>query len=227
MSQTRTLIVTFAEKYRLSLTKPIFRLATFTLLFLAITGQSFAAPKNLVAGVGPLKSATKWDDRTAISVIPGASLFPTSSKTTALYIAFTGGTQAEVGNMVLYQTGARNSIIATVTPITLNGVSNPTINLQDTAICPDQPVSETAPCIIRLDQLTLQLAAASDYYLAIHFTSPSSNNANLSLSKPQFSTSGLTGFIGFGDETNLVVGDSLNTLVNAGTPFGLIAVMSK
>lgn len=135
--------------------KAILKLATFTVLTLAMAAQAFAAPKNLVAGVGPLSSAAKWDGKTAFSVIPGASLFPTTSKTTAFYIAFTEGAQAEIGNMVLYQTGARDGAITAVTPMTLNGVSNPSINLTDPAVCPDQPVSVTAPCIVRLDQITL------------------------------------------------------------------------
>ena len=207
--------------------KTILRLAAFTLLLLAVAVQGYAAPKNLVAGVGPLASASNWSGRSAISVIPGASLFPTTSKTTALYIAFTGGSQADISNMVLYQTGERNPTISSVTPITLNGVSSPTINLLDTTICPDQPVSATSPCIVRLDQLSLQLSASSDYFLAIYFTANDSNNTSLGLSKPQFGTSGLTGWIGFSDETKHAVGDTLNTLVNAGTPYGLIAVMSK
>lgn len=205
----------------------VLRLTTVVLFTLAIVAQGFAAPKNLVAGVGPLSSATKWDGHSAISVIPGASLFPTTSKTTALYVAFTGGTQADISNMVLYQTVSRDPAIRAVTPVTLNGVSNPAINLLDTTICPDQPVSVTAPCIIRLDLLTLQLAPSSDYYLAIYFTSDDTNNAALGLSKPLFATSGLTGFLTSSDETKHVVGDPLSTLFNTGTPFGLIAVMSK
>lgn len=203
------------------------RLTTITLLTLVLATYSFATPKNLVAGVGPLSSSTNWEGVTAISIIPGASLFPTTSKTTALYVAFTGGTQAEISNMVLYQTGARDPEITAVTPVTLGGVSNPTINLTDVTVCPDQPVSATSPCIVRLDKLTLQLATSSDYYLAIHFTSPSANNKSLSLSKPRFSGNGLNGFISFGDETNHVVGDVLDTLFISGSPFGLIAVMNN
>lgn len=200
---------------------------TLVLSIVAIAAQAFAAPKNLVAGVGPLNSASNWSGHSAISVIPGASLFPTTSKTTALYVAFTGGSQADISGMVLYQTGERSPLITSVTPVTLNGLSNPTINLLDTTICPDQPVSATSPCIVRLDLLTLQLSASSDYFLAVYFTANDANNTNLSLSKPQFGTSGLTGWISFTDETKHAVGDALDSIFNAGTPFGLIAVMSK
>src|SRR5262249_43832905 len=153
------------EESKASRTKAVVRLAAFALLIIAITVPAFAGPKNLVTGVGLMGSATKWEGRSAISVIPGASLFPTTSKKTAFYIAFTGGTQADIGNMVLYQTASRNPAITAVTPVTLNGASNPTINLTDTAVCPDQPVSVTNPCIVELDLLTLQLSPASDYFL--------------------------------------------------------------
>jgi hypothetical protein len=226
--QARSLAQTLTTNlYRLISGKAVLRFAAVCMFSLVTVAQSFAAPKNLVAGVGPLSSATKWDGRTAMSVIPGASLFATTSKTTALYIAFTGGTQADIGGMVLYQTDSRNPTITSVTPVTLNKVSNPSINLLDTTICPDQPVSETTPCIVRLDQLKVQLLPSSDYYLAIFFTSPDSNNAALSLSKPRFGTTGLTGFISFTDETKHLAGDTLNNLTNAGTPLGLIAVMNK
>ena len=215
------------DKCKVSRTKAVVTLAMLTFITLALASPAFAGPKNLVAGVGPLGTATKWEGRSTISVIPGASLFPTTSKTTALYIAFTGGTQADIGNMVLYQTASRNPAITSITPVTLNGVSNPSINLTDTAVCPDQPVSVTNPCIVELDLLTLQLSPASDYFLVIFFTSPDSNNAALSLSKPSFGTTGLTGWFESVDQTKHVVGDTLNTLFNGGTPFGLIAVMSK
>ena len=205
----------------------VLRLTTVVLFTVAMVVQAFAASKSLVAGVGPLSSASKWDGRTAISIISGASLFPTTSKTTAFYIAFTGGTAAEISNMVLYQTAARNPEITAVTPITLAGASNPTINLTDPAVCPDQPVSETAPCIIELDKLTLQLATSSDYYLEIYFTTPSTNNQSLSLAKPRFFGTSLTGFIDFGDDTKHVVGDTLDTVFISGSPLGLIAVMNK
>lgn len=226
MSKVHSVIVPYSRCGRTP-AKVIVRLASFTLLIIAIVTQGFAAPKNLVAGVGPLSSVTKWEGRTAISIISGASLFPTTSKTTAFYLAFTGGTAADIGNMVLYQTGSRDPEITVVTPVTLNGVSNPTINLTDPAVCPDQPVSETAPCIVELDKLTLQLAPSSDYYLAIYFTSPDSNNASLSLAKPRFFGTSLTGFLSFSDETKHVVGDTLDTLFISGSPLGLIAVMNK
>jgi len=205
----------------------VLRRTTLLLFFVAIAAQSFAASKNLIAGAGPLKSATKWEGRTAFSVIPGAALFPVTSTTTALYLGFTGGSRADIGNMVLYQTNSRDGVITAVMPVTLKAVSNPSIDLTDTTVCPDQPVSTTAPCIVELDPLSLQLAASSDYYLAIFFPSPDSNNASLSLGAPQFFGTGLTGFMSFVDDTKHLAGDTLNTLINAGTPFGLIAVMSN
>ena len=207
--------------------KEVLRLTTLLVFSVTITAQGFAAPKNLIAGAGPLRSATKWDGHTAFSVIPGAALFPTIGTTTVLQIAFTGGTRADIGNMVLYQTNSRSGVITAVTPITFKSVSNPSIDLTDPGVCPDQPVSTTAPCIVSLDTLGMQLSTTSDYYLAIFFPSPDSNNASLSLAVPQFFGTGLTGFFSFVDDTKHLAGDTLNTLLNAGTPFGLIAVTSN
>jgi len=181
-------------QYRSNRSNEVLRLTTVLIFIVAVAGQGFAASKNLIAGAGPLKSATKWEGRTAFSVIPGAALFPATSTTTALYLAFTGGTRADISNMVLYQTNSRDGVITAVTPVTLKAASNPSIDLTDRTVCPDQPVSTTAPCIVELDTLALQLAASSDYYLAIYFGAPDSNNASLSLGTPQFFGTALTGF---------------------------------
>lgn len=205
----------------------LLRLTIFGMLIAAIASQVCAAQINLVTGAGPVVSAVKWSGVSAISVIPGASLFPVASPTTALYIAFTAGTRADINNMVLYRTGARSPAITSVTPVTLNGVSNPSIDLTNTSVCPSQPVSATAPCIIRLDLLTLQLSISTDAYLVIYFTTPDSNNDVLGLSKAAFGSTGLTGWVESTDQSRHVAGDSVNTLLNTGRPFGLIAVMNQ
>jgi hypothetical protein len=207
--------------------KTILRSATAIVLLLGMAVQGFAGAKNLIAGAGPIKSSSKWAGNSAISVIPGSGLFSVSSSTTVLYIAFTGGTQADISNMVLYTTASRSPSITAVTPVTLNNASNPSLNLTDTSICPSQPVSVTAPCIIRLDPVSLQLLVASDYYFVMYFTNDS-NNTQLSVSTPNFATSGLTGWkFPSLDETQLVVGDDLPVQFNSGTPLGLVAVMNK
>src|ERR1700722_20650474 len=66
-----------------------------------------AAPINLVAGVGgPVSSSNQWQNYSALNLIAGAFIFPAVSgvKTTVLYIGFTGGTEADIGKMVLYTT---------------------------------------------------------------------------------------------------------------------------
>jgi hypothetical protein len=206
----------------------ILRFATFTLLLLVMAGRSFSAsaPVNLVAGVGPVGSSVSWSGYSAISVISGPAVFPVTSSTTVLYMAFTQGSQADISNMVLYTTAARNSTITAVTPVKLGGVSNPSINLANTAVCPVQPVSATNPCIIRLDPITLQLTSASDYYFVPYFTANDNNNAQIGLSQPLFPNSGLTGYYRSGDETQLTVGQSLPS-GNNGNAYGLVAVMSN
>ncbi|MBI3475332.1 MAG: hypothetical protein HY010_06345 [Acidobacteria bacterium] len=206
--------------------KTTLRLATYLLLTFAIARPGFSiAPQNLVAGVGPITNIANWSGYSAMSAISGPAVFPVTSSTTVLYMAFTQGSQADIGNMVLYQTSARDPQIAAVIAVTLNGVSNPSINLTDPAVCPVQPVSAASPCIVRLDPIALQLSAASDYYFVSYF-SADSNNQQLGLSQPHFLTSSLTGgFIGI-DTTHLTVGQSVSP-GNSGTPYGLIAVMSN
>jgi len=71
----------------------------------AVAQQPATAPINLVAAVGgPVSQNTNWENNSALDLIAGAFIFPavTSVKTTALYIGFTAGNEADVGNMVLY-----------------------------------------------------------------------------------------------------------------------------
>jgi hypothetical protein len=78
-----------------------------------------------------------------------------------------------------------------------------------------------------LDPLSLQLTISTDSYLVIFFTGSDSNNDALGLSKAAFSTTGLTGWIEFTDQTRHIVGETVNTLFNSGRPFGLMAVMNQ
>jgi hypothetical protein len=205
--------------------RTLFHFATSALLIFGMAAQSFAAGKNLVAGVGPVTSVGAWSNYSALNVISGPALFPVASKTTVFYIGFTAGTEADIGNMVLYKTAARGAKITAVTPVTLKGVSNPTISLTDKTVCKVQPVSVTHPCIVRLDSLTLSLSAAFDYYFVMYFTS-SSNNGPLGGASPSFSTSSLTGWYLGADETQLKVGQSVPT-GNSGHPYFLMAVQSN
>src|SRR5450631_2359603 len=157
------------------------------LLLLGMAGQSLAA-KNLVAGVGPVNTVSSWSNYSALNLISGADLFPVVSKTTVLYVAFTSGTEADIGNMILYKTALRGSKVTAVTPVTLGGVSNPIIHLTDKTVCKVQPVSQAHPCIVRLDALTLTLSAASDYYFVTYF-STGSNNGSLGVAGAALPTS--------------------------------------
>jgi hypothetical protein len=138
------------------------------------------APINLVAGVGgPVSSSNQWSDYSALNLIAGAFTFPAVAtvKTAVLYIGFTGGTEADIGNMALYTTKRGNSKITAVTPVKLKGVSDPIISLTNKKVCPNQPISVTNPCVVRLDPMTLTLSTLSDYYFVM-FLSTSNNNAD-------------------------------------------------
>jgi hypothetical protein len=193
------------------------------LVALTLVAQSPAAtPYNLVAGVGPVTTEGGWTGYSALSEVSGSGLYPKTSKTTTFYIGFTGGTTAVVGNMVLYSTATRSTKIKTVVPVKLGGVSNPTIKITDTSVCPSQPVSVENPCIVRLDPLTLTLSSKSDYYLVTYFTT----GTDISSTRGLYSNSTLTGWFVGADESQLTVGKPLPGGNNGSPAYFLIAVMS-
>jgi len=188
-----------------------------------------AAPINLVAGVGgPVSSSNQWSDYSALNLIAGAFIFPAVAqvKTTVLYIGFTAGTEADIGNMVLYTTKRGNSTITAVTPVKLKGKSNPIISLTNKKVCPTQPVSVTNPCVIRLDPMTLTLSTLSDYYYVLYL-STSNNNATLGAGNAQFPITSLTGWYLGGDQTQLTVGQSIPSGYDGTHPYFLLYVMSN
>src|SRR5271169_6261413 len=135
-------------------------------------------PINLVAGVGgPVSSSNQWENYSALNLIAGAFIFPAVAqvKTTVLYIGFTAGTEADIGNMVLYTTNRGNNKIKAVTPVKLKGVSNPIISLTNKKTCPTQPISVSNPCVIRLDPITLTPSTLSDYYFVVYFVENTNN----------------------------------------------------
>ena len=185
-----------------------------------------AAAKNLMVGVsGPVSNTASWSGYSAINGLYGATQLPTTNATTVLYIAFTGGTTADISNMVVYKTGRGSTKITSVTPVKLGGISNPSINLTSTSVCPIQPVSNTNPCVIRLDPATLALSPLNDYYFVTFFTSDS-NNGGLGAASAAPGRSSFLGAYISGDETHIPVGQSLPVLGFASTYF-LMYVMSN
>lgn len=198
------------------------------LLMFTLTVRSLAAspPMNLVIGVGAVNSSGGWYNYSAINVISGSSLLPITSSTTVLYIGFTGGSFADIDNMVLYTTNRNNNKITAVTPVKFHEMSNPSINLTNKTFCPTQPVSNANPCVVRLDPIALSLSTVSDYYFVVHFAS-NSNNSSLSGAVPDFiNRTSLTGSYQAGDDTRLRVGETVPS-VNSGYPFFLMLVMNN
>jgi hypothetical protein len=216
------------------------RLATPVLLIFAITFACLANPAvaqqrpaappiNLVAGVGgPVSSSNQWEDYSALNLIAGAFIFPAvaSVKTTVLYIGFTGGTEADIGNMVIYSTKRGSSKIAKVIPVKLKGVSNPTISLTDKKVCPSQPLSTSNPCVIRLDPITLTPSTLADYYFVMYFAN-NSNNETVGAANAQYPITSLTGWFSRGDQTQLAVGSSIPSGYTGSHPYFLLYVMSN
>ncbi len=216
------------------------KLSVRTVLILAFAFACFAntsvaqqnpavAPINLVAGVGgPVSTSSQWENYSALNLIAGAFIFPAVSgvKTTVLYIGFTAGTEADIGNMVLYTTKRGNYKISAVSPVKLHGVSNPIISLTDKKVCPTQPISVTNPCVIRLDPINLSPTTLSDYYFVMYLGS-NSNNASVGAANAQFPITSLTGWYLSGDQTQLKVGNSIPSGYNGTHPYFLLYVMNN
>jgi hypothetical protein len=175
-----------------------------------------------------VSSSTQWENYSALNLIAGAFIFPAVAqvKTTVLYIGFTAGMEADLGNMVLYTTKRGNYKITAVTPVKLKGISNPIISLTNKKVCPTQPVSVTNPCVIRLDPVTLTLSTLSDYYFVLYFAN-NSNNTTLGAANAQFPITSLTGWYLSGDQTQLKVGASIPSGYNGTHPYFLMYVMSN
>jgi hypothetical protein len=188
-----------------------------------------AAPINLVAGVGgPVSSSNQWENYSALNLIAGAFIFPAVAqvKTTVLYVGFTAGTEADIGNMVLYTTKRGNSKITALTTVKLKGVSNPIISLTNKKVCPTQPLSTSNPCIIRLDPIALTPSTLSDYYFVMYFTT-NSNNAVVGAANSQYPITSLTGWYSSGDQTQQKVGDPIPSGYSGSHPYFLLYVMSN
>ena len=210
-------------------------LLMFALGFASLTNtavaqqQPAAAPINLVAGVGgPVSSSNQWENYSALNLIAGAFIFPAVAqvKTTVLYIGFTGGTEADIGNMVVYSTKRGGNKITKAIPVKLKGVSNPIISLTSKKTCPTQPISVSNPCVIRLDPMTLTPSTLSDYYFVMYF-STSSNNASLGAANAQYPITSLTGWFVSGDQSQLKVGNTIPTGYSGSHPYFLLYVMSN
>ena len=207
----------------------LYKIAACILTIMALLAQSFGAtpkPANLVVGTGPVTEVAGWSGYSALNLIPATSVLPVSSTTTVFYLAFTSGSQADIGNMVVYTTkGPNSATISVVTAVKLGGVSNPSIVLTNPSVCPVQPVSVTNPCIVRMDPTTLSLNSSHDYWFGAYFTGDT-NNASLGGASSAFPSPSITGFFDGNDDTHLTVGQSVPAL-NGGHSWFLLAVMNN
>jgi|SRR5580700_8396190 hypothetical protein len=201
--------------------KTLCKLATFILMMTVLAVSSFAqetekapaaALANLVEGQGIIASTSnpQWDGLSELVLIPGAALMGASSTTTSLYLGFTGGSEADIGNMVVYEVPRNGSTVIKVEKVTLGATQSPSINLTSPSVCPVQPVSATNPCIVRLDTVKLSLTPAYDFYFAIYFTLDTNNEkiAGLGQSGAQ---GALSGWFLYGDQTRIGVKGSIPT----------------
>jgi len=196
------------------------------LIFLLIAQAPYVVASNWVAGVGLTSSVGEWSNYSAINIIAGPTIFPLTTSKTVLYIAFTGGTEADIGNMVLYTTATRQATITAVAPVTLGGVKNPSIDLTNKKVCKTQPVSAANPCLVKLDPLALKLSPQNDYYFVMYFGSGNNNSALGGASSQGLNTS-LTGLFESGDQTQLKVGNPAPAPGGGNAPYFLVAVQTS
>jgi hypothetical protein len=186
-----------------------------------------AALTNLIEGVGSITtSSSSWSDYTALTLIPGSGLFGVKATTNSLYLGFVGGSTVDVGNMVLYKTAPSSSTVLSAKKVTLGGVANPTINLTSTSVCPNQPVSVTNPCIIKLDPIKGALSTLNDYYFAIYFVNDS-NNGSISGARTSSAQGSLSGWYVSGDQTKIKAKKILPSGSNGGNPYFLLYVENQ
>jgi hypothetical protein len=207
--------------------KLAYKFAVLTLMLCAVPEYGFSQVKeNLVRGViGAAGSNSSWSTYSVFSLIPGSALFPVSSSTTTFYFGFTAGTEADIGNMVVYTTPRGSLTISAVTPVTYAGISHPSIDIGTAGVCPVAP-SVTTPCIVRFDPTTLTMSPSSDYYFVVYFAN-STNNGAISGTQPNPNQTSLAGFFSGGaDYTQLTVGQSLPGSAGNGPSF-LMYVMNN
>lgn len=218
--------------------KTVRKIATLTLMAFVITAYGFSqkpvkqlpdtATQNLVRGVlAPFLGNNQWAGYSLLNEIPGSALYPVTSSTAVFYWGFSNGTTADISNMVLYATAHGSLTITAVTPVTLGGISNPSINLSSPSVCPVQPLSATNPCIVKFDPVSIALSPASDYYLTVYFANDT-NNQTIGGVQPSLVNGGLSStFIGGTDSTHLTVGQSLPSGTNGRPPYFLMYVMNN
>jgi hypothetical protein len=217
--------------------KDFYKLATFALMMCVLAagalGQAAPAPPtaalaNVTEGQGIITSSgnPQWDGLSEIVLIPGAALLGAASPSTALYLGFTGGSEADIDNMVLYTTPRNNTTITGTKKLKLGGVSNPSIILTNKSVCPVQPVSVTNPCIVRLDTVSGALSTLDDYYFVVYFTLDT-NNEKIAGVGSTFGSGSLSGWSLYGDQTRIGKDGAL-PIGNAGAgPFFLVYVANQ
>jgi len=218
--------------------KTFYKLATFTLMMTVLAAGAFAqepeegqatALANLTEGQGVIANSGNpaWDGVSEFVLIPGASLMGASSKTTALYLGFTGGSTVDIGNMVLYSTPRNGSTVLKVVKVTLGSTQSPSINLTSTSVCPVQPVSATSPCIVRLDTVKAALSPLDDYYFTVYFTLDT-NNEKITGVGQSVAPGALSGWALYGDQTRIGVKGALPTNENTDqAPFFLAYITNQ
>jgi hypothetical protein len=149
-----------------------------------------------------------------------------TSTSTALYIGFTGGTEADIGNMVLYSTLRGNDAVIKATKVTLSGSSDPSIDLTSASVCPNGAPTATTPCIIRLDTVKAALSTLDDYYFVVYFTLDTNNEKIVGVGQ-SVEPGALSGFYLYGDQTRIGAKGAIATNENTDQPAFFLAYVAN
>lgn len=201
-------------------------LMTCMVATLALAQAPATTLSNLAEGVGSINAGSgNWANFSEIVLIPGSAIFGVKGSSTVLTLAFTAGSTVDIGNMVLYKSARSGNTNLGTKKVLLGGVSNPSINLTKTSVCPVQPVSSTNPCLIKLDPVKLALSPLNDYWFVVYFANDSNNTTML----PGYSTEqgSLSGFFMTGDETRIKSKGALPTGNGNATPYFLVSLTNQ
>jgi hypothetical protein len=189
--------------------------------------QTTVVLSNVTEGQGTATgNNTDWEGWSELTLIPGASLFGVTTKSTVLYLGFSAGSTVNIANMMLYTTARSGNTVTAIKKVTLGTKANPTIDLTSTTVCPVQPVSVANPCFVKLDPIKMALSPLSDYYFVEYFTSDS-NNVSMRGAGSSPLTGALSSWQIDGDDTRIPVGGTIPVGYNGQPPVFLMYITNE
>lgn len=195
------------------------RISSLLLSLVLLLSSAFGAAEfNRFVGITPSGGqAIHWANDSIMVLLGGNQLLPVPSGipvggVTKIRIGFTGGTQADIGNIVLYKTDQYTHVVESSVQLTY---------LTQSAFSLTIPAgtSVSAPAVFELDQISATNYTPDtthDYFVVVYFTN-TANNGNLVVATA--AGVGITSMLGSwlgGDQTGIAVGAVVPFTVSAG-----------